>query len=555
LTAFFVYFCSMLFQKLETDIATISKSAKGRVLFYNANGDCVLGVSEQEDVQLNFLGGYIYIFQKGAGSTLYDTTNPTSQIAINGSLYKFTVWGLTDIDGRPFTALANGTAPLEDYTAKVREAYEYLVGNVFVGCCGTSTNSVLWYADEASFPATGLTETLYVDMATPALFLWDGAAYVAFGGGSGGGVESVTGYSVDNTDPLNPIVNAIPLAGTASGSPVTGTIEFDNPSEVQTWFKSLESENVFVQIINTGKDADGFQINSYDFDAGNSSFIYVYPTLVGMTTNGMIELNAGTVMQLSVGAAKYARYASQRDESDLEKTSLIDLAVMKSRIWTKAGTPTTTDDITQGYIVGSLIWDTTNSILYRCTSNTATAAAWANVWSALPISTATQTALNLKADATEVLRYINITDSAAITGTTGATYIRSQLIPANTFAVGDVIRIRQRGRKTGTAGVTTMGIYINTVDTFAGSTIIGAYTTTAATHLWVQMKRDFYIKSATVTEGMTASGTAPVDEISFLTAATNTNINWAVDQYIIFTVNPNAAGDSYRQSGYIIEKL
>ena len=172
-----------------------------------------------------------------------------------------------------------------------------------------------------------------------------------------------------------------------------------------------------------------------------------------------------------------------------------------------------------------------------------------------PISTATQTALNLKADATEVLRYINVVDSSAITGTTGATYIRSVLIPANTFAVGDVIRIRQRGRKTGTAGVTTMGIYVNTSDTLTGATLIGAYTTTAATHLWVQMKRDFFIKSATITEGMTNSATAPTDEISFLTAATNTNINWAVDQYIVFTVNPNNAGDTYRQSGYIIEKL
>lgn len=173
-----------------------------------------------------------------------------------------------------------------------------------------------------------------------------------------------------------------------------------------------------------------------------------------------------------------------------------------------------------------------------------------------PISTATQTALDLKANASQLpLIYKSTTDSNAITGTTGVTYVRSVLIPANTFQVGDVIRIRQRGRKTGAAGVTTMGIYINTLDQFSGSTILGAYTTTAASHLWVQMKRDFYIKSATSTEGMTASGTAPTDEISFATAATSTNINWAVNQYIIFTVNPNSAADSYRQSGYIIERL
>src|SRR5690606_6678601 len=41
---------------------------------------------------------------------------------------------------------------------------------------------------------------------------------------SGGGVESVTGDSVDNTDPDNPVVNAIPLSGTENGKPVTGDI-------------------------------------------------------------------------------------------------------------------------------------------------------------------------------------------------------------------------------------------------------------------------------------------------------------------------------------------
>jgi hypothetical protein len=84
--------------------------------------------------------------------------------------------------------------------------------------------------------------------------------------------------------------------------------------------------------------------------------------------------------------------------------SLIDLEVLKKRIWTKAGTPTTTDDSTQGYIVGSLIWDTTNSILYRCSSNTATAATWVNVWSELPISTATQAALDELNSYTEIIR-------------------------------------------------------------------------------------------------------------------------------------------------------
>ena len=43
----------------------------------------------------------------------------------------------------------------------------------------------------------------------------------------GGGVESVTGDSVDNTDSANPIVNAIPLSGTSGANIVTGEIYFN----------------------------------------------------------------------------------------------------------------------------------------------------------------------------------------------------------------------------------------------------------------------------------------------------------------------------------------
>ena len=45
-------------------------------------------------------------------------------------------------------------------------------------------------------------------------------------------LRSVTGDSVDNTDPLNPVVNAIPLSGTEVGSPVTGNVQFQNETKL-----------------------------------------------------------------------------------------------------------------------------------------------------------------------------------------------------------------------------------------------------------------------------------------------------------------------------------
>jgi len=59
--------------------------------------------------------------------------------------------------------------------------------------------------------------------------------------GGGGGVESVTGYSVDNTDVKNPVVNAVPLAGTEVGSPVTDDIEISETKGIN--FTSLNGQN------------------------------------------------------------------------------------------------------------------------------------------------------------------------------------------------------------------------------------------------------------------------------------------------------------------------
>jgi len=173
-----------------------------------------------------------------------------------------------------------------------------------------------------------------------------------------GTVESVTGESVDNTDPDNPVVNAIPLAGTGTDL-VTGTIEVDGSI-------------VDIEIIKQFSASLGGGYCAFYFGDGTLGMVLndtVYSTDITITSSGTAIFYSNNP---STGGIQYPTDYS----ANFQLFSLIDLQTLKKRFWTKAGAPTTTDDDTQGFIIGSLIWDTTNSILYRATSVTTGAAAW-----------------------------------------------------------------------------------------------------------------------------------------------------------------------------------
>jgi len=211
-------------------------------------------------------------------------------------------------------------------------------------------------------------------------------------------------------------------------------------------------------------------------------------------------------------------------------------------------TALTLDNITGALNVskaGMLTGGTTGQVLAKL-NNTDYGLTWKNL-----------TASDVSGVATtrDVLRYISTTDTAAVTGSTALTLIRSQLIPAGTFQVGDIITIRQRLRKTGTAGLMTGGIYVNTISSVTGASQLGIYTSSGITNPYIQMKRELFIKTATNTESVWTNTSLPIDDVTTTQAAVATNINWAVDQYIIFTSQAGAAGDSIIQSGFIIELL
>lgn len=151
--------------------------------------------------------------------------------------------------------------------------------------------------------------------------------------------------------------------------------------------------------------------------------------------------------------------------------------------------------------------------------------------------------------------YKSTTDGTSITGVASEQISASQLIPANTFTVGDIIRISWRTRKTGTASGSTFKLYINTTASLTGAIQLGLLSIAGSTNLTNQMQRNLAIKSATNTEAF--SNVNVSDDFTFTSPAViSANVNWTVDQYIIFmTQITTATADTVRTSFYLIEKL
>jgi hypothetical protein len=146
----------------------------------------------------------------------------------------------------------------------------------------------------------------------------------------------------------------------------------------------------------------------------------------------------------------------------------------------------------------------------------------------------------------------DITDSAPLTGTTAITLMKSILIPANTYATGDVVKILNRAIRNTATGTAINYFYINTTNTLTGATLIGTQSTAAS---YYANERNLYIKSTTISETIDVTTTISSDaNVSSANANSNLNINWGVNQYIIAAFQNAAVGNSTVMSSLIIQK-
>jgi hypothetical protein len=156
----------------------------------------------------------------------------------------------------------------------------------------------------------------------------------------------------------------------------------------------------------------------------------------------------------------------------------------------------------------------------------------------------------------QLYRIVNNVDSAT-TNAIVLTLIYSQLIPANTFAAGDVIRLSYRGLKIGGNGANNVYFYINTTNTVpTGATLLATYSPALGIRM-VQVDRKLYIKNATSNTEIynTAANSYAEFTPTNTSVYTNIAIDWTADQYIIFANTLNSAADSFKGSSYEIERI
>jgi hypothetical protein len=157
----------------------------------------------------------------------------------------------------------------------------------------------------------------------------------------------------------------------------------------------------------------------------------------------------------------------------------------------------------------------------------------------------------------KALNYKNTVDTAGYSGITN-TAVYTQLIPANKFSQGDIIRIIYRTKKTGILGTQILRIYVNSAASLSGSPVlIATYTNSGAiSFLTNQIQRHLAIKSNTNnTEVFLAAGTAVSNDFGLYNGLTNAVIDWTLNRYFVFAIQSNSVTDVNYGSMFLIEKL
>lgn len=161
----------------------------------------------------------------------------------------------------------------------------------------------------------------------------------------------------------------------------------------------------------------------------------------------------------------------------------------------------------------------------------------------------------LQAQINNRLKYVvkNNTPSTALTGTTSETIISSYLIPANTFNTNDSLRIPSLAiTKSGTAGVVTMRIKLNTTNSLSGANTILIQQNSSST-VWQKATKDYMITGGLLYgHALSTNITSGTDTGASSNTIASVSFNPAVDNYIIVSGQLTNSGDSVQQVQFLV---
>jgi hypothetical protein len=382
-----------------------------------------------------------------------------------------------------------------------------------------------------------------------------------------GAVQSVTGSAVDNTDPLNPVVN---LSGaTPNLQQVTDVVpdgnKTTNPITAFGYYVNGASTERIISdetgvLVSWGDMQIRKSVTEYvSFNPGSLTVGrgYILPDKDG--TLAMLDDITGsggyTVVSSNLTAVNDTNYtvvanATFTDPSPTEGKGYI--------VYVRNGTATIGGT---GYAVGSLVFRVFHS----------------GAWSSREYkSNLTASDIPTGVDATKIadgsvsnteFQYINSlssnaqaqidnrvrtllndnVDSSSVTGTVANTILKSYLIPANTLAVGDTIDFKAVCSKTGTNANSIFRLYTNTSVSLLSASVLGTITPNA-NNVYFSLDRTYTLKSGNILESFPVAQSAVTDEATNNVAISNTAFNPAVDNYFIVAIQPNSASDSFVQT-------
>ena len=310
----------------------------------------------------------------------------------------------------------------------------------------------------------------------------------------GGGIESVTGTAVDNTDPDNPVINIPTLQEVLEEQ---GRM----PLEINSNYNFQSSNKYQTIIVDTSNDIDLFMTDNI-FNIGDE--IEIYNKLSSDVEIRIIDIYASIIYYKNITI----------DGATLNRAKI----PLYSKAWLKC----------VGTNVFNLVIQSQITIDATPTDGSSNAVSSNGVFDAL--------ALRKKVIVSDVT-------SATVTGTTSLTLAKTYEVTAGTLSASGFLNLFMYASRTGASNSYTMGIYINTSNNFGTATLITSIATSGNFSPFLPFKAQYVLKNNLLIGGISnqTSGSNYVNSITQVSVACNNTSN---SVWLFIGITPTNSGSS-----------